>query len=62
MTAPDEVERLVLKIERALLVRKQLLVLVSSAEATIVHQRRELRNLRARIARTPFAPLTKRST
>jgi hypothetical protein len=42
---------LALQIERALLVQKHLKTLLSGVHAELVEQRRELRNLRARMAK-----------
>jgi hypothetical protein len=51
MTDRAEFRRLTLKLERDLTARMQLAALLSAAEATIVACRRDLQNLRSRMAR-----------
>jgi hypothetical protein len=51
MPAHADVRRLILQIERGLLARAHLLVLLTAADATVADRRRELRNLKARMAR-----------
>jgi hypothetical protein len=51
---PDRADyrRLILQIERALLARAHVTVLLTAANATVADRRRELRNLKARMSRT----------
>jgi hypothetical protein len=52
MTDRAEFTALTLKIQRALLAQAQLRALLTSADAAVSGRRRELRNLKARLART----------
>ena len=52
MTDRAEFTRLILQIERDLLARAQLRVLLTAADTTVAGHRQELRNLKARIARS----------
>jgi hypothetical protein len=51
MTDRATCRRLMLQLERDLVAQGQFRALLSAAEATVADHRRELRNLRARIAR-----------
>jgi hypothetical protein len=52
VTEHAELRRLHLRIERALLAQRQLRSLLTEADVALATQRRELRNLQARVART----------
>ena len=54
---PDRADfrRLILQIERGLLAQAHLRVLLTAADATVADRKRELRNLKARIARVRVA-------
>ena len=54
MTDRAPFTRLVLRLERALLARAQLRVLLTDADAAVAGHRQELRNLKARMARAPM--------
>ena len=58
MTERSEVRRLTLQIERGLLVREHLSVLLAAADAAIAGHRQALRDLRALIAREARRPVT----
>ncbi len=52
MNGPVESSRLMLQLERALLARTYLRERLTAADAAVAGCRRDLRNLRARLART----------
>jgi hypothetical protein len=56
MTNPAEVRRLTLEVERAALTQAHLRVILAAADATVAACRRELRNLKSRIARGRQGP------
>jgi len=51
-----ELKRLILQIERDLAARTHLTALLTSADATIADRRRDVRNLKARMARRSPEP------
>lgn len=62
MNGPDECSRLSLQLERALLARTYLRERLTAADAAVEGCRRDLRNLRARLARTRIRSLPRRSS
>jgi hypothetical protein len=56
LTDRFEVTRLTLLVERALLARAQLRTILAAADTTVTTSRRNLRNLKARMARRVLAP------
>jgi len=56
LTERAKVTRLLLQIERALLARAQLRLLVAAADTTVAGHREALRTLKARIARRTLRP------
>jgi predicted HAD superfamily phosphohydrolase YqeG len=56
MTDRAQLTRLILQIERDVLARAQLKTLVTDADATIAGRRRDLRNLKTRMARLAPGP------
>jgi hypothetical protein len=60
MTDRDEIRRLVLKIERGVLTRAQLKVLMAAATAAVAGHRRALAALEARIANGASAPVRRK--
>jgi hypothetical protein len=60
VTDRGELQRLHLRVERAVLAQRQLRSLVIDADATLASVRRDLRNAKARLARG--APAARRST
>jgi hypothetical protein len=57
MVERSEVKRLTLQIERDVLARGHLSVLMAAADATLAGHRQALRNLRAQIARDTRRPV-----
>jgi hypothetical protein len=56
----DELDRLLLQIERDLAARSSLKAMLADADAAVAGRRLELRSIKARIKRASLSPLTRR--
>jgi hypothetical protein len=56
----DELDRLLLQIERDSAARSNLKAMLADADATVAGRRLELRSIKARIKRASLSPLTRR--